>query len=28
MHDVCRVCGLGPSRTLKQNVLSLILWFR
>ena len=25
MCDVCRVCGLGPSRTSKQNVLSLIL---
>ena len=25
MHDVCCVCGLGPSRTLKQNILSLIL---
>ena len=24
-HDVCHVCGLGPSRTSKQNVLSLIL---
>ena len=25
MRDVCYVCGLGPSCTLKQNVLSLIL---
>ena len=25
MRDVCHVRGLGPSRTLKQNVLSLIL---
>ena len=25
MQDVCHVCGLGPSRTSKQNVLSLIL---
>ena len=25
MHDVCCVCGLGPSHTSKQNVLSLIL---
>jgi len=25
MRDVCRVRGLGPSRTSKQNVLSLIL---
>ena len=25
MRDVCRVCGLGLSRTSKQNVLSLIL---
>ena len=25
MHDVCCVRGLGPSRTSKQNVLSLIL---
>jgi len=25
MCDVCHVRGLGPSRTLKQNVLSLIL---
>jgi len=25
MRDVCRVRGLGSSRTLKQNVLSLIL---
>ena len=25
MCDVCRVCGLGPSRMSKQNVLSLIL---
>ena len=25
MHNVYHVCGLGPSRTSKQNVLSLIL---
>ena len=25
MHVVCHVHGLGPSRTSKQNVLSLIL---
>ena len=25
MRDVCHVCGLGPSRMLKQNLLSLIL---
>ena len=25
MRDMCCVCGLGPSRMSKQNVLSLIL---
>ena len=25
MHVICRVCGLGPSCTSKQNVLSFIL---